>query len=206
MQRCIIIGAAPVKNYKKIRSFLHKDDFIITCDGGLNHLKKLKVKPDLIVGDFDSHKNPHLPAETIVLPREKDDTDSVFALKTALSRGFSDFLFIGMTGARFDHSLANLSLLLTCRKAHAHAVLLDDFSEMQIAGSDEIKVKDNYSYFSLLCITGPARKITIKDAKYPLNNADFLPESQYGISNEVPKGKTARITVSEGELLLVKVW
>lgn len=204
--RCVIIGAAPIKNYKKIRSFLRDDDFFIVCDGGLNHIKKLKILPNLIIGDFDSHKNPNLPVETIVLPREKDDTDSVFALKTAILRGFTNFVFIGMLGARLDHELGNLYMLVKCHKKNLSAIMLDDFSEMQLVGKEEVQIEDRYAYFSLLNITGSARGITIKNAKYPLENAEITQEYQFGISNEVLPGKTATVCVEEGELLLVKVW
>ncbi len=204
--RCVIIGAAPINNYKKIRSFLQPDDFVIVCDGGLNHIKKLRVKPNLIVGDFDSHKNPNLPIETIALPREKDDTDSVFALKTAISRGFKDFLFIGMIGARLDHGLGNLYMLIKCHEEGLKALMLDDYSEMQIVGKQEAYITDAYPYFSLLNITGLARGITIRDAKYPLENAQIKQDYQYGISNEVLPNKKAAVSVSEGQLLLIKVW
>ena len=204
--RCVIIGAAPIKNYKKIRSFLRPDDFVIACDGGLNHIKKLKVRPNLIVGDFDSHKNPHSKIETIALPCEKDDTDSVFALKTAISRGFKDFLFVGMIGARLDHGLGNLYMLVKCFEEGLSALMLDDYSEMEIVGKSEVQITDNYTYFSLLNITGRASGITIKDAKYPLEKAEIKQDYQYGISNEVIKGKTAKVSVQEGSLLLVKIW
>ena len=204
--RCVIIGAAPINNYKKIRSFLQPDDFVIVCDGGLNHIKKLRVKPNLIVGDFDSHKNPNLPIETIALPREKDDTDSVFALKTAISRGFKDFLFIGMIGARLDHGLGNLYMLIKCHEEGLKALMLDDYSEMQIVGKQEAYITDAYPYFSLLNITGLARGITIRNAKYPLENAQIKQDYQYGISNEVLPNKKAAVSVSEGQLLLIKVW
>ncbi len=204
--RCVIIGAAPIKNYKKIRSFLRPDDFVIACDGGLNHIKKLKVRPNLIVGDFDSHKNPHSKIETIALPCEKDDTDSVFALKTAISRGFKDFLFVGMIGARLDHGLGNLYMLVKCFEEGLSALMLDDYSEMEIVGKSEVQITDNYTYFSLLNITGRASGITIKDAKYPLEKAEIKQDYQYGISNEVIKGKTAKVSVQEGRLLLVKIW
>ena len=48
--------------------------------------------------------------------------------------------------------------------------------------------------------------IRIRDAKYPLENAEIRSEYQFGISNEVLPGKTARVTVQEGKLLLVKVF
>ena len=84
MKRCVIVGGADIKNYSYIRSCLRKDDYIVFCDSGLKHLDSLQVTPGLIVGDFDSHDNPLLDVETIVLPCEKDDTDTVFAVKEAL--------------------------------------------------------------------------------------------------------------------------
>lgn len=99
MKRCVIVGGADINNYEYIKSCLRNDDFIVFCDSGLNHLESLQVNPGLIVGDFDSHDNPHLGVETIVLPCEKDDTDTVFAVKEAIKRGFDDFLLIGVVGA-----------------------------------------------------------------------------------------------------------
>jgi thiamine pyrophosphokinase len=75
MKRCVIVGGADINNYEYIKSCLRNDDFILFCDSGLKHLESLQVNPGLIVGDFDSHDNPHLGVETIVLPCEKDDTD-----------------------------------------------------------------------------------------------------------------------------------
>lgn len=99
MKRCVIVGGADINNYEYIKSCLRNDDFILFCDSGLKHLESLQVNPGLIVGDFDSHDNPHLGVETIVLPCEKDDTDTVFAVKEAIKRGFDDFLLIGVVGA-----------------------------------------------------------------------------------------------------------
>ena len=79
MKRCVIIGGAEIQAYAYIRSCLREDDFLVFCDSGLRHMEALKAKPDLIVGDFDSHCNPHLDVETIVLPHEKDDTDTMYA-------------------------------------------------------------------------------------------------------------------------------
>lgn len=70
-------------------------------------MEALGAKPDLIVGDFDSHQNPNLDVETIVLPCEKNDTDTVFAVKEAIKRGFVDFLLIGVVGARRPESVSN---------------------------------------------------------------------------------------------------
>lgn len=205
MQRCVVIGGAPIKNYELLRKALRADDFYIFCDSGLRHRDGLGVRPNLIVGDFDSHENPDLPIETIVLPCEKDDTDTVFAVKEALSRGFRDFLLLGVVGGRLDHTLGNVSVLLMLDSHGAKAVIADDFSEMQIVSHDTVCIDESFKFFSLLNISGTASGITIKNAKYPLENAEITCEYQYGISNEVLPGKTASVSVGEGRLLLIKV-
>ena len=251
MKKCVIIGAAQIQNYERLKTYFSPDDYYIFCDGGLAHQKALGVSPDLIIGDFDSWKDPvepeshspetgHVdnPAEALVsekkiaacqlqsnpqsqfpacapvirLPCEKDDTDLFYAAKYALQQGFTDFLITGAIGQRFDHSLCNISVLLYLFQNGKNAVLVDDYSEMQIIGDCQAltqergTVPDTFSFFSLMCVSGPAGGVTIKNAKYPLENAAITPEWQYAISNQVLPGKTAEITVQKGQLLLIKVF
>ena len=202
--RCVIVGGAKIANYSFINSYLKKDDFFIYCDCGLNHADKLEKKPNLIVGDFDSHKNLCLDIETIVLPCEKDDTDTVFAVKEAIKRGFSDFLLIGVVGQRFDHTLGNIAILQMLDDLNKTAMILDDYSEIEMV-STYAEVKDNYKYFSLLNISGIAEEICIDNAKYPVQNATITCTYPIGISNEVLPNKTAKIKIGKGKLLLVKI-
>jgi thiamine pyrophosphokinase len=203
-KRCVIIGGADINNYDYIRTSFTKDDFFIFCDSGLKHLEGLQVMPSLIVGDFDSHENPHMDVETIVLPCEKDDTDTVYAVKEAIKRGFHDFLIIGVIGARLDHTLGNVSILLYLDSLGLKGTIIDDYSDMELVSAQPVYISDQYPYFSLLNITGRAKGITIIDAKYPLDNAEITCEYQYGISNEVLPGKQAIVSVSDGKLLLIK--
>ena len=205
MKRCVIVGGADIHNYSLIRENLCAEDYVVFCDCGLKHLEQLQVKPSLIVGDFDSHENPHLDVETIVLPCEKDDTDTVYAVKEALNRGFDDFLLIGVVGARLDHTLGNVSILLYLDSLGKKGCIMDDYSEMEIVSDKPVSVCGQYSFFSLLNITGCAKGITITGAKYPLDGGEITCEYQYGISNEVLPGKTAQVAVSCGKLLLIKV-
>lgn len=204
MKRCVIVGGARISNYAAICKYLNENDFNVFCDSGLDHLNGLGIKPNLIIGDFDSHAKPETDVETITLPREKDDTDTFFAAKEGIKRGFDEFLLIGVTGGRLDHTLGNISVLLYLEALGKKAVIVDDYSELEII-SHSAYIDDSYSYFSLLAVSGTAKGIMIKNAKFPLENAEILPEYQYGVSNEVVKGKVAEVTVSEGKLLLVKV-
>ena len=204
-KRCVIVGGADIQNYAFIREKLCADDYVVFCDSGLKHLEHLQVLPSLIVGDFDSHENPHLDVETIVLPCEKDDTDTVYAVKEAINRGFDDFLLIGVVGARLDHTLGNVSILLYLDSLGKKGSIIDDYSEMEIVSDEPGSICDQYSFFSLLNITGCAKGITITGAKYPLDGGEITCEYQYGISNEVLPGRTAQVAVASGKLLLIKV-
>ena len=206
MRRCVIVGGADISNYDRIIAHIKSDDFVIFCDSGLKHMEKLAAKPSLIVGDFDSHENPHLDIETIVLPCEKDDTDTVFAVKEAVKRGFTEFLLIGVVGARLDHTLGNIYLLEYLGSLGFTGKIVDDYSEMEYVTSSSALVEDSFAYFSTINISGVTRNISIENAKYPLHNAEIQSGYQYGISNEVLSGKTAKITVGEGSVLLIKVF
>ena len=205
LRRCVIVGGADIGRYGRVRARLREDDFYICCDSGLRHAGGLGIAPDLIVGDFDSHENPHTDTETIVLPRAKDDTDTVFAVKEALRRGFQDFLLVGVIGGRLDHTLGNVSILLMLDARGMTAAALDDYAELEVVSGRPVRIEDRYPYFSLLNISGLARGVSIQNAKFPLSNAEITCEYQYGISNEVLPGRTAEVSVGEGRLLLVKV-
>lgn len=205
MKRCVIVGGADINNYDYIRGRLREDDFVVFCDSGLKHLEALQVKPGLIVGDFDSHVNPHLDVETIVLPCEKDDTDTVFAVKEAIGRGYNIFLLIGVVGARLDHTLGNVYILEHLDRLGFKGTIIDDYSDMELVSSKTAYVDDTYAYFSLINITGTARGITVENAKYPLIDGEITCGYQYGISNEVLPGKRAEISIKDGKLLLIKV-
>ncbi len=204
MRRCVVVGGADINNYEYIKTRITENDYVVFCDSGLKHMKALGITPSLIVGDFDSYNNPNLDVETIVLPCEKDDTDTVFAVKEAIKRGYDDFVLIGVIGARLDHTLGNVSILLYLESLSKKGVIIDDYSEMEIVSKEPAFVDDSYAFFSLLNITGTAKGVTIKHARYPLDNAEITCEYQYAVSNEVLSGMTAEVSVQNGKVLLIK--
>ena len=204
-RRCVIVGGAEINDAERIKRLFREDDSFIYCDGGLYSEQKLGRSPDLIVGDFDSHDRPDTGTETIVLPHEKDDTDTVYAVKEAISRGFTEFLLVGVIGGRLDHTLGNISILLYLDSLGMKAEAADDFSVISVVSDKPGYAENVFSYFSLLNVSGKAAGITVKGAKYELDNAEITCEYPYGVSNEV-SGEKAEITVSEGRVLLVKVY
>ena len=205
MSRCVIVGGADIADYPHIKQYLKSGDYNIFCDSGLKHMEKLAVQPDLIVGDFDSWPVPQMDVETVVLPSVKDDTDTVYAVREAKKRGFSEVLMIGVTGGRVDHTLGNLYILYDLDEAGIRAMIADDYSEMTVVSDQTEYITGQYPFFSLLNMTGKAEGIDIRNAKYELKNAVIQCGYQYGISNEVTKGRMAEVSVRNGKLLLIKV-
>lgn len=212
MKTVVIFGAAPIKNYENIQKYLSPDDFYIFCDGGLIHQKKLNLTPNLLIGDFDSFdyqkipKNFYKNVEIIKLPCEKDDTDVFFAVKEACKRGFDNFILLGVLGNRFDHSLVNISVLLYLHKLGKSAIMVDDFSEICVFENQPVEISSDFDFFSVLCIDGTLEGVNITNAKYPLSNATITSDYQFGVSNEVLKGKkNAQVWATKGRGLIVKV-
>lgn len=209
MNRAVIVCGARIKDYEFVSSFFNEGDFFIYCDSGLVHedrfLSKVDTKADLIVGDFDSSEKPDRATEVIELPVMKDDTDSVYAIKEAVARGYNDILIVGGIGDRFDHSLVNAYALLLINDLGATGTIVDDYSEMTlIDNSISAEIEPEWKYFSLIAIFGTASGVTIKNAKYNLNNAKINPAYQYATSNEVAGKTPASVSVEEGVLLLIK--
>ncbi len=202
--RCVIVGGAKIRDYERARSYLRGDDYVIYCDSGLSHMEGLGAKPSLIVGDFDSYDDPHLDVETITLPVAKDDTDTVYAMREGMKRGCKEFLLLGAIGSRLDHTLVNTYILTSLENRGCHGIIIDDHSEIEIVSS-RAEVDDSYPFFSLVAMEGDARGVTIRKAKFEIEDAVIGPDYQYATSNEPLPGKTAEITVKDGRLLLLKI-
>ena len=67
-------------------------DLTIAADSGWNNAELLGVKPQILLGDFDSIGRDILPKaqEILQVPPEKDLTDTQLAVDLALSRGAND--------------------------------------------------------------------------------------------------------------------
>ena len=202
-KRCVIVGGADIGDYARVKQYLREDDAVVFCDSGLKHMEALGVKPALIVGDFDSHCNPHLDVETIVLPCEKDDTDTVFAVKTMVQRGYDVFLLIGVIGARLDHTLANLQSLAFLLRHRARGYLYDqNFVYTAIENETLTLAREvDWGIVSLFSMGDCAEHITLDGLQYPLTDGTIDCGFPLGVSNHIV-APTARITVGRGPLLV----
>ncbi len=173
MMRAVVISAGTVSDYGYTKGLLQDGDFVICADGGLVHCEKMNVKPDLIVGDFDSyHGGLPTDAEIIKLQPEKDFSDTHVAAHEALNRGYDEILMLGCTGTRLDHTISNVGLLEQLRRMGKKAVIADGHNYMfpldnhsTVSGCPGM----NVSFIPL----EPVKGLTLQGFKYPLNKADI---------------------------------
>ncbi len=205
--KCIVIGAGDL-TLGEIA--VAEDDFVIAVDGGLSYCGILELEPDLIIGDFDSvseeeeraieRLEQQLPERVRRLPREKDDTDMLAALKEGLARGYRQFHIYAGTGGRFDHTFANIQCLLFLKNHDAVGYLVDGTGMMLVIKNETVHFQKGLkAYLSLFSLVGESRGITIKGMKYPLDNATVTNDFPIGISNEF-LGEEALVTVTDGVL------
>lgn len=180
--KCIIIGAGENTglDFEK-----EEGDYIIAVDGGYSYLAEKGIKPDIVVGDFDSLGEIPNNEEVTVLPKEKDDTDTFFALKTGMEKGYTEFDLYCCTGGRVDHTLANIQLLsyLSQRKMKGKLIGKEYFITAVTDG--ELTIKKTNGYVSIFAQGGIAKGVDLIGMKYPLSKATLTSDVPLGVSNEI---------------------
>lgn len=208
MKTLIICGGQPPSK-KLLEEELIDCNFIICADKGGEILYNYGIKPDLILGDFDSISKEVLEyykAQNILLgefPPEKDFTDSYAALEKAIEIGSSEVGFLGCTGSRMDHVLGNLGLLLHSLNSGLEAYIRDDKNIIKLTNKPQVIRPKGYNYFSLISYGSSVTGITLKGAKYPLNNYNLKLGESLGISNEFEETEV-NINFKEGLLLIIQ--
>ena len=120
--------------YEPMEILRGAEDFVVAVDGGLARLLEAGIEPDLVLGDFDSLEEKYLPwldclkntrpERLSQLPCEKDDTDTLHAVRVCLERGYKRIDLYGALGGRLDHTIANIQTLSWIRRQGGCGYLL----------------------------------------------------------------------------------
>ncbi len=197
MKTCIIFCAGA---YYGLAEPIGDGDYVIAADGGLAHLQGRK--PDCILGDFDSLG--YVPQDGVVFPVEKDDTDSMLAVRHGLAEGYRRFLLYGaMEGERLDHTVANFQTLqfIADRGGIGYLVGRDTVATVIKNGSLTFPACDG-GILSVFCMGADAEGVSIRGMQYGLENGTLTAGMPLGVSNHFI-GKKSTISVENGSLLVL---
>jgi thiamine pyrophosphokinase len=197
-------------------------DRIIAADRGYYYLKKMGITPDHIVGDFDSlPQGECLPDDPAIEIRrfrpEKDDTDTGIAASLAAALGSDEVYFLGATGTRVDHLLANIALLSVLAEKGITGHIVDAHNKISLltcSGEDREqpqpvrftleRSRQFGKYVSFAPFGGPVVGLTLSGFKYPLQNRTIVPkETQLVVSNEIADDR-AVVSFIRGSLLMTE--
>lgn len=158
---------------------------LVGADGGADQIVAAGLKPEAIIGDFDSLRNPDewLGRTRLIRVPEQDTTDFEKALYCTTA---PVTVAMGMTGKRFDHTLAALDAVTKYGKDRV--IILVDEGDIAVAltgpFSFEVAPRERVSVHPLLALRFK-RSIGLK---YPLDGVKLAPGERTGTSNEAVDG------------------
>lgn len=195
---------------------LNTDDlYVIACDRGYEACKRMGIRVNLVIGDFDSAKEASLEEiksagiKVKVLNPIKDDTDTEAALRIAIdrTRPGDEIYLLGATGIRLDHMLGNLNLIGLGLKNNREVVIMDSHNQIQMIGAGdtyEVTAEGQFGqYISVFPYMGKVKGLTMQGFKYPLENADIEGFNTLTVSNELKEEK-GLISVKSGYLIVME--
>lgn len=189
--RGLIVSSGTITDYNRLEAEIKKSDFVISADGGMNHLIRINRNPDLVIGDLDSISEFALNyIEDNNIPMEryssiKDSTDTDIAMEYLINKGYNEIVFMGVTGTRQDHTMANIFLLNTLHLRGIKGKIVDDNNIIRLI-DDYLKLDySEDSYVSIIPLGYEGIVVSLEGFFYNLDN-QFIPfGSTHGISNKI---------------------
>lgn len=219
-KKCIIVftGGSIDKAFACDFVCRHKDAYIMGVDKGLEFLDREGIRPDEIMGDFDSIDKKLLSkyeSDNGIIRKyfkaEKDETDTQLAIirATELVTGapdeFGNVYIIGAFGKRIDHLLGSFHELTFSFDRGVNIFILDEYNKAYMAPKKySIKAKEQFgSFVSYIPLTEEVTGLTLKGFKYPLEDYSLTIHKSLGVSNEIVEDE-AFISYKSGYLLAIE--
>ena len=208
LRRCVIITSFQSVPLKESFDF-QQDDYIICADGGYAHALSEGIRPDVIIGDFDSldadpdSLDPENGSKVIRLAAEKDDTDTMICLKHGIEQDYEIFFIVGGLGGRLDHTFANLQTMSYAIDHQKVIWFLDGKNRATLRHPGKLTVQRAEGFMiSLFAFTDFCEGVCISGVKYPLSDCLLKNNFPLGVSNEFLEDE-AEICHSTGKLLII---
>ena len=209
MRRVIIFVNGNLSDLSRAKKIITKEDCLIAADGGVKHILKLGLIPNVVIGDLDStplpiqNKLERYDIEWVKYPIKKDKTDFELVIDYCLEKKFKEIIIFGIFGDRIDHLLANIFLLVKVQTENKSIKIkiIEGKKEIYIL-NNKITINGNIGdEVSIIPVSEKLVGITTEGLEYPLDNGQIIFGSTRGISNVMNK-KIARISVKKGVALV----
>jgi thiamine pyrophosphokinase len=206
MKKCIILanGKSPKKS---IITFFQKKGYsqLICADGGANSALKMKLVPDIIIGDLDSIYPETLKEfksiSKIIKLKRQNDTDVEKCLKYAIKNKFAEAFLVGATGNRLDHTFCNLGIVLKFFPSIKISLIAENSFLKAYSGNIELSTHPGETT-SIYAIS-PKTKITSRGLKYELKNT-ALPFGVRESTSNIAKKNLVKLKIVNGVVFVIR--
>lgn len=204
----IIANGAECSN-ELLGQLLEWSPIVIVLDSAMERVVNLGIKVDVLLGDFDHGFNPEVykdkqfPLEIVHTPNQ-DKTDLEKAFDYLIKKGHKAVNVIWATGKRADHTITNITNIVSYRNK-LKIVILDDHSKVFLLPNKFEKWYTKNTPISLIPI-GKVSGITTQNLFYPLYNEELTIGYRTGSSNHATEDGIVKIEHTEGDLLLMECW
>jgi thiamine pyrophosphokinase len=206
MKKCIILAnSKPPK--KSIITFFQRRGYekLICADGGSNSASKMKLVPDVIIGDLDSISSKALKefksVSKIIRLKRQNDTDVEKCLKYAIKNKFDEVLLVGATGNRLDHTFCNLGIVLKFFSQIKISLIAENSFLKAYTRSVELKtlVGETISIYGI----SPKTKITSNGLRYELKNT-ALPFGVRESTSNIAIKNLVKLKIKNGVVFVIR--
>ena len=162
-------------------------------------MQKVGIKPDLIIGDFDSIEKLPKDIPHIHTP-DQNFTDFEKALKIILEKGYKEVDVFSANGLEQDHFLGNMTTALKYKKK-LKITFFDD-KQTYFFTKKNITISNEKGKTISLFPFPKAKKVVSKGLEYPLNEMNLsIKNNKIGTRNKAISDEV-KIKYSRGELLI----
>lgn len=210
MKRAIIFVNGNLSNIGQAKNIIEKEDCLIAADGAAEHIIKLGLVPNVIIGDMDSISQNLLgqsrlsPTILIKYPTKKDKTDFELAVDYCLENKFEEIIIFGILGDRIDHFIANIFLItkIQSEKRSIKIKIIEDKKETYVL-NEKIAISGQVDdELSIIPISSKLEGVVTNGLEYKLDNETLSLGSTRGISN-VFNRSLITIKVKKGVALVI---
>jgi len=198
----LIVANGTMPKRSALNKIISGINYIICADGGANHARRMKLQPDVIVGDLDSityNTKKYYSHVPVIFNGDRNSTDLEKAIHYCVRNKFKSIVVVGATGDRIDHTIGNVG----CFKKFSGKVdikMVDPVGELSLI-KKEIKVANAIGKTISLIPIDKCKGVSTKNLKYQLKNDVLEIGSREGTSNEAVSD-VVTVTVKSGFLLL----
>lgn len=206
MKKTIIISGGEKGGIEYAFSYKEQEagkPYIIACDKGYRYAAEENIRPDKIIGDFDSYDG-ELPADIPVekLPVEKDDTDTMHAIREAVEIGSELIVMCCAGGGRMDHYLSNIQAGRYAAERGSHVIIASKDTIIHILHNKDLTLLRNDDMSLSVLSLSDESTVSVIGTKYEAESVKITGDFPLGQSNEWASDQ-ACISVHEGTVIVI---